>query len=688
MPIPTPEAKLDMIRLAPVRPQDAEAARGLKPGDYEVGFQRTNDILDEALEVFQRSSRSSMGIAGDVMIALFTADGDLVNAAAGTYLHAIIQPIVIKYILEHYAENPGIRDGDIFYVNDALYGGIHNPDQVVVLPIFDGEELVAWAGAANHTTETGAIEPGGMPVSATSRFHEGMNMPPVKIGENHELRNDWLEVFNAFGIRAPQMIVTDLKARSTAADRVRTRILEVVEKEGRDFLIGTMRRMLEVAEQGARQRISSWLDGSYRSVNFSDLVGATPGLVRVELRLVKDGDEIVLDFSGTSPENTSSYHAHVQAVVGHVANYVYSYLFFDLPICSATFAPLRFEIPKGTVLNPDERAATSCSVMIGAVVMSACANAFAKLLFSSGQDWNRVAASASNAGNALVIAGLSQWGLPFADMIAYSINTEGMGGRPSSNGMNAFGFPWCPFGRAPDVELMENEFPLLIPISEHWSDSAGVGKHRGGAGTVQLWVTHQTPMLFFVAIADNSKLQSVQPLWGGYAPATCPGIAVRGADFVQRLRDGTGPADLAFEALIEEGGIAGKREIEFMGRSARPYSEGDVATFGFSAGGAGYGDPLEADPDAVALDLFEGIVSAWTVEHVYKVAVDPDSPVGEALQEETQHLRAEERRSRSERGRPWDEFHADWLQLRPPGEILFAFGSWPDGVVQQPVMRM
>src|ERR671931_1514911 len=188
-----------------------------------------------------------MGIAGDVMVALFSADGDLVNAAAGTYLHAIIQPILIKYILEQYGENPGIRDGDIWFANHALYGGIHNTDQVIVLPIFHEGRLIAWAGAANHTTETGAVEPGGMPVSATTRFHEGLNLPPIKIGDNHRLREDMIELFNAFEIRAPQMIVTDLKARSTAADRVRTRILEGVQKEGRDFLVGVMRRMLEVA---------------------------------------------------------------------------------------------------------------------------------------------------------------------------------------------------------------------------------------------------------------------------------------------------------------------------------------------------------------------------------------------------------------------------------------------------------
>ncbi len=685
MPIPTAEQKLDAIRLAEPTEDELRAVAALQPGDYEIGFQRTNDILDEALEVFQRSSRSSMGVAGDVMLALFSASGDLVNAAAGTYLHAIIQPIIIKYILEHFGENPGIRDGDIWFANDALYGGIHNPDQVIVLPIFHEGRLIGWAGAANHTTETGAVEPGGMPVSGTSRFHEGLNLPPVKIGEDHRLREDWVEVFNAFGIRAPQMITTDLKARATAADRVRTRVLEVADKDGADFVVGVLRRMLQVAEEGARKRIASWMDGTYRCVTFADALGTEHGLVRnASLALHKRDDELVFDFTGTSPENLSPYQAHVQAVVGHIANYVYSYVFFDLPISSATFAPMSFVIPKGTILNPDDRAATSCAVMVCTGVMSACANAFAKMMFA-GQEHDRVAASASNAGNALVLAGQSQWGLPFADMIAYSINTEGMGGRPHSAGINAFGFPWCPFGRAPDVELMENEFPLLVPFSQHWKDSCGAGKHRGGVGTVQLWLAHQAPQVLLMAIADNSKLQTPQPLFGGYGPCTVPGIGIRAPRLVERLRAGD-DLDLDLGALLQEGALDGAFEVEFMGRSIRPYDEGDVMTFAFSAGGAGYGDPLEADPEEVVRDLREGLISAWTVREVYRVAYDAEEQ--DVLVAQTQELRRLEREARRARDRSWAAFEAEWSRLSPPPELLTWFGSWPEGEVAAPVMRM
>ena len=164
-------------------------------------------------------------------------------------------------------------------------------------------------------------------------------------------------------------------------------------------------------------------------------------------------------------------------------------------------------------------------------------------------EWHQVAASQGNGGNASVLAGVSQWGANFADMIAYPINTEGQGARATQDGMDAYGFPWCAFGRAPDVESMENEFPLLIPFSSHWKDSGGPGKYRGGVGTAQLWVTHHAPFLFMMAIADNSSVQTPQPLFGGYSQPTVPGIVLEGIDVTEALASAES-GSLTLEALL------------------------------------------------------------------------------------------------------------------------------------------
>ena len=179
MPVPTDKEKLSWLKPEPLSEAEKQCLDKLKPGEFEIGFERINNILDEAKEVFMRACRASMGSAGDLMTCVFTTSGELANASCGTYLHAVIQPVMIKFILKHYRENPGIRDGDIWFTNDALYGGIHNPDEVVLMPIFYDSELIGWAGAAVHTAETGAVEPGGMTLRATSRFMEGMNFPPI-----------------------------------------------------------------------------------------------------------------------------------------------------------------------------------------------------------------------------------------------------------------------------------------------------------------------------------------------------------------------------------------------------------------------------------------------------------------------------------------------------------------------------
>jgi N-methylhydantoinase B/oxoprolinase/acetone carboxylase alpha subunit len=685
MSIPTLAEKLAWLKPAAITDFERECVKTVKPGEYEIGVQITNDILDEAMEIFVRSSRSYFGVSGDSMVAIFTAQGDLINASCGTYLHAIIQPIILKFILKFYQENPGIHDGDIWYTNDALYGGIHNPDQVAIMPVFYQGKLIAWSTAALHTTETGATEPGGMPVTAKSRFEEGLNMPPIKIGENFQLRNDFLEFYSVYGLRAPAMFISDLRARCTTADRVRVRLLEQIEKRGVEFVVGLMRRMLDVAEAGAFQKVKHLPDGKFRSVVFNDALGWEPALVRAcFLTVTKKGDRLIFDFEGTSPETPSSYNVHPQAVVGHIANFMYEYFFHDLPICSSTFAPIDFVFPPGCLLYPDKLAATSCCVYIGMQTRCATHNCFAKMMFPTSNGWRQVASAPGSQHTAQICSGHSQWNLAVSDVLSFSLNTQGQGGRAAADGMDAYGFAWCAFGRAPDCEQVESELPLTVTLSQHWKDSSGPGSHRGGSGAVQQWMIHKVPQLLSLCMGNGSKVPLGQPLFGGYASAPIPGISVKKADLLQRMKAGDPTVTLDHRQIFEQRDIKGDWKFELIARTPDMYAEGDLL-FGFSGGGPGYGDPLDRLPELVAEDLKKNIISEWTAESIYRVAFTPQGKKIDRAR--TEELRQSERKARLVRGKPYADFVREWSKKSPPTEILEWYGSWPDAKPVRPIFR-
>ena len=154
---------------------------------------------------------------------------------------------------------------------------------------------------------------------------------------------------------------------------------------------------------------------------------------------------------------------------------------------------------------------------------------------------------------------------------------------------------------------------------------------------------------------------------------------------IDRLGEDGCELELGFESLLEDVSEKGQLDIEFMARTTRAFDEGDVISFVLSGGGAGYGDPLDADPEEVLRGLAEGSISAWSVDAIYRVAYDPES--GKVDEEETRRRRDEERRARLERGRPWDEFIGGWSAKRPSEEILTWFGSWPDGKQVNPIIR-
>src|SRR2546428_13616761 len=124
MPIPTLAEKLEWLKPVPATDYEKKCAEKVRQGDYEIGVQITNDILDEAMEIFIRSSRSYFGVSGDSMVAIFTAGGDLINAPCGNYFSPLTQPTLFKFFFKYLSQKPGVHTIEILYTNNALYRGI------------------------------------------------------------------------------------------------------------------------------------------------------------------------------------------------------------------------------------------------------------------------------------------------------------------------------------------------------------------------------------------------------------------------------------------------------------------------------------------------------------------------------------------------------------------------------------
>jgi acetophenone carboxylase len=332
-------------------PPSAEAISAmdeLGPGDYEIFSEKLNIICEEGKKVMSLMGISSMLHSGDTMAGVYTADGDLVTAACGTYLHVVTGQV----------------------------------------PVFKDGAIVSWAVVGAHQSETGGKEPGGEVTTAVSRHDEGMKLTPIKIGENFKLKTDLLMMMENFMSRAPRMQTIDVKARVAACDRIRQRVQEIAEQQGERFLMGLFQKMITESEVGARKRISEWNDGTYRHVVFIDTTGVEASLLRVPLALHKKGDRITIDLTGTSPEHEGSFQTLAPCVRGHCCVNLYQGPFHDFPISAGTMEPIDFEIPHGTIMDPDPEAVISCSPVTASAVFPLLAVAMSKMMYDSGVTWS------------------------------------------------------------------------------------------------------------------------------------------------------------------------------------------------------------------------------------------------------------------------------------------------------------
>jgi acetophenone carboxylase len=644
--------------------------------EFSVYLTKLELICEEAKQNMVMTGLSAAIQGMDCAVGLYTAAGDLVAASVGTYLHICTGQVPIKYILKYYKDDPtvGIHDGDAFFCNDVLYGGFHNPDQLNIVPVLYKGQLIAWVVAAAHEPETGASELGGYVPNAKSRYEEGFKAPPVKVGENFHIRGDFFDFF--CNMLRDKVTPHDMKAKTACCFKMRERLLEIVEQKGLGFFVGLMRKSLQVVAEGAKERIASLNDGTYRNVVFFDLQGDREALGCVHITVIKKGDTLTVDLSGSSPPTESFLNSKPHVVRGLLLGLMVQYLFADFPVSTGLLVPFHFQATAGTIMNAPNDRAMGGSMRIAAPVVNGIMVCLAKLMFDSEFHERVVSPPGMTGVGVLPGGGINQHGqIAVGFMGTVVINAVGGPATPYHDGMDA-GIMWfAGLADCLDVEHAEVQVPVLHLFRNILMDQGGPGKFRGGATICHGHIFHNAMSPHKVIFNTATSRMPYNPgIMGGYAAGLNPLLEIRNTNWQSLFENPSEQIPTGYQGLVDSKQIA-LRASQFVPQDF--FMNGDGLSSGSGSAG-GYGDVLERDPQLVMADVLKQIVSSWAARNVYQVAFDEKTL--EIDYPETEKLHDKERARRKKQGKPFHKFTKKWLEQKPSAEILSSYGPWPDGI--------
>jgi N-methylhydantoinase B len=510
--------------------------------------------------------------AQDFSCALLDRAGRLVaKGSQDHFLHIIPVSYSTRLVIERFAGR--IAPGDVFLHNDPYTGGTHLNDIAFIRPVFDDGVLVFFVCVRAHWEDVGGMSPGSLSGNATEIYQEGVRIPPIKMLDRGVVDEAAFELLMA-NVRAPHKSQGDFRAMAGTCEIGERKVLAVTRKYGRDTVLDCAARMMERAETRMRQAIAAIPDGRYAYEFHLENSGGAPEPIRARVALTITGDEIVVDFAGSSPIVRGPINAGPAMAPMMVFTCLKSLLDPTGVINAGAMAPVRVELPEGSYLNARRPAA--CSGMAEATFSVATT----MLGALAGMVPERAVGDLKGAGNNFYIGGHHpDTGEPF---LFYEFAAGGTGAVRETDGNNGCRtFLEGDFGSIQPVEVAENESPLLIERSALRTDSGGPGRRRGGLGIdrrIQVLADHTT----LSYLGDKIHIPPFGVLGGQSSSPNAFGV----------IRDGR-----EFDPAPVPGKITGYHLVP-----------GDI-TFSRSAGGGGYGDPLERDPEDVRRDVANGYVS-------------------------------------------------------------------------------
>lgn len=486
----------------------------------------------------------------------------------------------VQNVIALAAAQGGFRPGDMWILNDPYVGGTHLPDVNLVSPYFIDGELVALFANTGHWMDVGGSVPGGWAPKARDVHQEGIVIPPVKLYDEGRLNEPLVEMFRA-NVRLPDQIVGDLSAMTNVFDLGRRGLDELIGRYGLPVIRECLDVLVETSERQMRSYIADIPDGTYYFEDWLDNDGIDDKPLHFCLEMQVRGDEMWLDFDGTSPAATGPTNLSRNTTISTI--YVaLKHVFPDVPVNGGTFRPVHTSIPAGSVLAAEYPSPVGGYLEVVGRVLDLVMATLAQAIPDKAP-----AASFGTTGVVTLGGTHPQTHRYYVGVFPYP---GGYGGSAGTDGLVHGNTPQS-MANFVSLEASEHRYPIRFDYFALREDSGGAGLHRGGCGTAY----------GFTALAPCQV--SILGDRADHAPA---GVA------------GGRPGSYNYVRLVTEG-----KEWEPPLRTkidSQVLNAGDGVRVQ-SPGGAGWGNPLDRPVSEVESDLNLGYISPETAEREYGVVI-------------------------------------------------------------------
>lgn len=555
--------------------------RNIDPITMEVIKNALSSIADEMALVIMRTAYSSIvRDSMDYSTGMCDADGRVVAHGLTCPLHLGSFPDAMQQMIGEYSGN--MRPGDMFVFNDPYGGGgMHIPDVYIVKPIFLDGELEGYAATLVHQTDLGGLAPGSNAVHATEIYQEGLRIPIVKLFEEGRL-NQTIDKVIAKNTRFPDKVRGDMRAQIAACLSAEKAYLQLLEKYGRSTLRSYTNEMHDYAEQLMRTEIEGIPDGVYTYRDYIDGLGDPPEAIVFDLEVTVKGGEIVVDWTGTSPQVKGAINCPVPFTKSAAYLAVKCLAEQEIPNFEGFTRPIQVIAPLGSIVNPRLPGACNARAIVGFRMLDALFGAFAQAVPA------RVPAAGEGGVSFPAIGGYHD-DLPF---VCTETLAGAWGAMPDRDGVHGIPNPGGNMTNQP-VEMIEALYPVEIERYALVDNSGGPGRFRGAPAFVRQYrLLGEEAVL---TMRSDRRRHLPYGLAGGYPGTPSWNIINPGAE---------------------------QRVLPAMPMEAIRLAKGDVFCH-ISAGGGGHGSPLDREPERVLEDVLEERLSTEYARRVYGVVIDP-----------------------------------------------------------------